>query len=234
MADSRQLALIHAEIDGELDAQQRAGLGRRVLADPETRELREDLRRLCAALDTFEQVEPPPQLQERIFRALPPLATTPSRARAGSPSWSSASHWRYAALLAGVLAGGALVYQVLDGPGPASTEIAGTMAARRAFVTLETVRLPNGPVTGRVSLYRDTGGLGLEFDLAADEPVDALITSSGQTLRVNGLRRPDGPEAAPTRVALPATGTDGQKVDVAFLKRGREVGRVTLKAPSER
>ena len=121
MADSGRLELIHAEIDGELDGRQNAELARCLLADPEVRVLREDLRRLCAALDALEDVDPPPQLRQSIVDALP--QSTPSRAR----SWWSAPRLRYAALIAGVLAAGTVVYETLDGPRPATSDVAGTI-----------------------------------------------------------------------------------------------------------
>lgn len=63
MVDPGRLALIHEEIDGELDAAGRAELARWLLADPEGHALRDDLRRLCTALDSVPAVEPPAQLR---------------------------------------------------------------------------------------------------------------------------------------------------------------------------
>jgi hypothetical protein len=226
MADSGHLALIHAEIDGELDTRQRGELARWLLADREAKALREDLRRLCTALDALEDVDPPQQLLQSILDALP--QSTPSRAR----SWWSAPRLRYAALIAGVLAAGTVVYETVDGPRPATSDVAGTMAAAGAPTTVDTVRLGNGVVSGRVSLYRDSAGLGLKFELVASAPVDVLVASDGHTLRVNGLGM--GPGGPRTAVALPGFGMGGQAVDVTFLMAGREVGRATLRAPKDR
>lgn len=225
MADTPHLALIHAEIDGELDARERSELARLLLAEPQTRAVREDLRRVSAALDVLPDVEPPAQLRAGILAALPP--STVSRARSG---WS-APRWRYAALVAGVLGAGAVVFGTLNGTRPATTETAGTMAAARAPVTLDTVRLGAGPVGGRVSLYRDAGGLGVAFELISSGPVDVLITSGGRTLEVNGL---GGTGAAVQRtVALVGSpSTVGPEVGLTFLMSGREVGRATLTVPA--
>jgi hypothetical protein len=227
MADGGRLALIHAEIDGELDGQQRAELARALLADPEIQVLREDLRRVCAALDALEELDPPQQLRESILDALP--QTTPSRAR----SWWSAPRLRYAALLAGMLAVGTIVYETVEGLRPATTDVAGTMAAAGAPATLDTVRLGNGVVAGRVSLYRDRAGLGLEFELVASAPVDVLVASEGRTLRVNALGVRDAPGGPRTTVALPGFGRSGEAVDVTFLMAGREVGHATLRLPKD-
>jgi hypothetical protein len=219
--------LIHAEIDGELDGQQRGELARYLLADAEARALREDLRRLCTALDALEDVDPPQQLRQSILDELP--QSTPSRAW----SWWSAPRLRYAALIAGVLAVGTIVYETVDGRRPATSDVAGTMAAADAPTTVDTVRLGNGPVSGRVSLYRNSAGLGLKFELVASAPVDVLIASDGHTLRVNGVSRRDGPGGPRTAVALPGFGMGGEAVDVTFLMAGREVGRATLRAPKD-
>jgi hypothetical protein len=228
MVDSGRLALIHAEIDGELDGRQRAELARALLADPEVQALREDLRRVCAALDALEDIEPPRELRQSIFDALP--QSTPSPAR----SWWSAPRLRYAALIAGVLAMGAILYETVEGLRPATSDVAGTMAAAGAPTTLDAVRLGNGVVSGRVSLYRDHTGLGLQFELVASAPVDALVTSDGHTLRVNGLGVRDAPGGPRTTVALPGFGRSGEAVDVTFLMAGREVGRATLRPPNDR
>jgi hypothetical protein len=228
MADSGRLALIHAEIDGELDGPQRAELARTLLADPEAQALREDLRRVCAALDALEEVDPPQQLRQSILDALP--QSTPSRA----PPWWSAPRLRYAALIAGVLAAGTIVYETLDGPRPATSDVAGTIATADTPTTVDTVRLGNGAVAGRVSLYRDRAGLGLEFELVASAPVDVLVASDGRTLGVNGLGVRDAPGGPRTTVALPGFGRSAEAVDVTFLMAGHEVGRATLRAPKDR
>lgn len=227
MAEPDYVALVHAEIDGELDPGQRAALARRLLADTEARALREDLLLLRKMLDSIGEVEPPARLRATVLQSLPPLSSPRSSLR-----WP-AQPWRYAALIAGMLVAATLVYETVDGPRPGSAEVAGTIAAKRASATLDVVTLGSGPVTGRVSLYRDAGGLGLAFELAASEPVDVLIAGDGRTLRVDGLGRPGSAEPK-TRVALPGFGTDGTgTVNLTFLVSGREVGHATLTAPRD-
>ncbi len=229
MADTEQLALIHAEIDDELSAHERSELARRLLADPEVRALREDLRKLCSALDAVQHVDPPTQLRAEILNALPPLARFPTRS-----AWALTPRWRYAALVAGLLAGGAVVFETLQGPGPAITEVAGTMAASRAPTTLDSVRLEDGPVTGRVSLYRDAAGVGVAFELFATHPVDALINGAGPTLRVNDVGRTAGPAGSATEVPLTSLGGGQRVLTVTFLMAGHPVGSATLHAPTGR
>jgi hypothetical protein len=229
MTEQGYVALVHAEIDGELDGRQRGELARHLLANPEARALREDLLRLRRALDAIEDVEPPAQLGANILRALPVPTTSAKRFAWPAPGW------RYAALVAGVLVGAAVVYETVDGPGPGSTELAGTIATSRAPVTLDTVHLDAGAIAGRVSLYRDAGGLALAFELHSSAPVDVLITSGGHTLRVNGVGRQGSAGEQGTAIALPGSGaTAGHAVELTFLMSGREVGHATLRVPESR
>jgi hypothetical protein len=224
MTDPGYIELIHAEIDGELDAQQRAELARRLLANPEARAQRDDLQRLCKSLEALEAAEPPPQLLESVLAALPHSA--PGSAR----SWWADPRWRYAAMFAGVLVAAAVVFETVDRTRNPGSEAAGTMATHLRG-PVDSVRLGNGPVLGQVSLYRDGAGLSLGLELVASAPVDVLIASGGHTLRVNGLGRPEGSGMRPTAVPLPGFGTSGQTVSVTFLMAGRQVGVATLGVP---
>jgi anti-sigma factor RsiW len=227
MTDQPYIALIHAEIDGELDAAQRADLARCLLADPQARVLREDLRRLAALLDGMKAVEPPAELQERIFAALPQSAI--KRPRLLSPAW------RLAAVLAGVVAAGAVVFEAVRAPTPSSGDLSGTIAAQTATM-VDTVSVGEEAVSGRVSLYRDRAQLALKFELVTGSPVDVLVASGGHTVRVNGLKGPDKSGTSPgTLVRLPpGFQLNGEPVDLTFLMGGRAVGKATLRASAGR
>jgi len=223
MTDAGLLALIHAEIDGELDALQRAELARRLLADPAARALRDELHRLCAQLDGVEAVEPPAELSARILRALPSAATPPSVFR------RPAQRWRYVALAACLVAATVLVLQAVRGPNPASTDLAGTIAANRSRLMLDTTRVEGGPVVGRVSLYREPPGLSVTFQLRTAVPVDVLVAQDGHTLRVQ-VGPTAGAEPSARSVALPGFGDGGSRtLDLTFLASGHEVGRAALR-----
>lgn len=226
--DAELLALIHAEIEGELDARQRSELARRLLADPDARALRDDLRRVCTALDAVQDVQPPAQLLTGVLNGLPAPAARPARSEWLAP------RWRYAALFAGLLAGGAVVFETLQGPGPAITEVAGTMAAPRAPTTIDSVRLGEGPVTGRVSLYRDAARTGVAFELVAAHPVDALLTGAGPALRVTDIARSADRPGPTAEVPLTASETGSRVITVTLLIDGHPVGSATLHEPSGR
>ena len=222
MAEPADIALIHAEIDGELSDHQRAELARHVLADPKFRALREDLRRVCTALESVEAVEPPEELHAAILAALPQSMPTVARHR-----WGDA-RWRYAALIAGALATGALVFAVVDGQGPATTEASGTLTGPRPATIMDAVQLPDGAVRGRVRLTREGSELGLAFELVASAPVDVLVEAEGRRLKIESVG------GAPQTVSLPGFRTTGPAVNLTFLIAGEEVGRATLRTAAGR
>jgi len=228
MSVDRYTELIHAEIDGELDAQQRAELSRYLLADPDVRALRDDLRRLCAALDETVQSEPPPDLQDRILAALP-VAQTARAERRVNPV-----NWRHAAAAACLVAVGAVIFYSLRGQAPPATDVAGTMAASGDVVTLDTVDIRESSLSGRVSLVRDSAQLGVRFELTAPAPVDALIARGGHTLRVTDVGGATGPGGTGMTVTLPGVAQSAEQVSLTFLVDGRQVGSAVLRAPESR
>jgi hypothetical protein len=232
MSEPDYLPLIHAEIDGELDGPQRGELARRLLTDSDVRAVRDELRRVCTALDAMPQVEPPPELRESILTALPrPMAVLPPPAARPLQSWSFDRRWRYAAVIAGVLAAGTTLFVKVEGLRPSTNDTAGTMAAAQAVATLDTVTFANGPLGGRVSLSRGASGLSLRFELVTSAPVDVVVASDGHSLRFNGLGGPGAAGETGTTVALPGFAMAGQPVNLTFLMSGHEVGHATLTAP---
>jgi anti-sigma factor RsiW len=225
MANLTQIALIQAEIDGELTDQQRAELSSHLLADPAVRAMREQMRRLCQALDHIPQVEPPKSLRSDVLAALPQMQVR----RSVRP----ALQWRYAAVLAGVLLTGTVVFRIMDfGQGPSANDMAGTLTARRAAVSVDVVQLSPGIVSGQVSLLRDGADLSVALQLAAHDPLDVLVESEGRSTRLNGLVSQPQQGTKPATVTLPRVGSSGQPVYVTISMGEQEVARAVLREPS--
>lgn len=232
MTELPYLDLINAEIDGELDEHQRAALAGHLLGDTEARALRDGLRNMCTALDGIAAVEPPPLLRTNILAALPPMRAKPHTVRRFD-RWASPA-WRYAAMFAGALLIGAVVYEAGDRRGPDVREVAGTMAGSgaRPLVVLDTVQLDLGPARGKASLYRAGAGVGLELDLVSSAAVDVLVASGEQIQRISGVGGPDNPGARRTTVVLPGALKHGETVDLTFLAAGRQIGTARLSIPA--
>ena len=225
MTDDERMALIHAELDGDLSSQQRADLARLLLVDPQLRALRDELKGLCNRLDAIGQVEPPPQLRDSILNRLRSVPVAPTYRKA------SLGRWRLAAMVAGLLMAGTIVYETVQGPAPGSKETAGTMAAD-APTTVDSVVVGGGPVTGHATLYRDKSGLAVGLEVSATEPVDVLIATGGRTFRINGLGRSSPSGSARRTIALPGVKMQGQAIELSFQIDERTVSHATLRAPS--
>lgn len=228
MTDDDRLALIHAELDGELSSEQRAALARLLLADPQARAFRDDLQGLGTRLGALGQVEPPPQLKDSVLNRLP---SAPVAVPVGSYRSASFGRWRLAAMAAGVLAAGAIVYETVQGPAPASRETAGTLAAD-ASATVDSVIVGGGSVTGRATLYRDKNGLSVGLEVSTPQPVDVLVATGTSSFRINGLGAANSAANTRRTLALPGVGMQGEQIEVSFLIGERVVGRATLRAPS--
>ena len=225
MTDDERMALIHAELDGDLSSQQRADLARLLLVDPQLRALRDELKGLCNRLDAIGQVEPPPQLRDSILNRLPSVPVAPTYRKA------SLGRWRLAAMVAGLLMAGTIVYETVQGPAPGSKETAGTMAAD-APTTVDSVALGGGSLTGRATLYRDKNGLALGLEVSNGGPVDVIVATAGYSFRINGLGRPEPAGHAHRTVALPGVKMQGQEIELSFLVGERTLSRATLRAPA--
>jgi hypothetical protein len=226
MTDEQRMALIQAELDGELEGTQRADLARLLLAEPQTRALRDQMQGVCSRLDAVGQVEPPAQLRDSILQRLPSAPVT----KVYRPSFA---RWRLAALVAGLLTATTIVYETVQGPAPGSRETAGTMAAD-VPITVDSVALDGGGVTGRATLYRDKTGLGIGLEVSAAEPVDVLIATGSHSFRINGLGSPSPAGSRHQTVALRGVPMQGQDIELSFLIGERTVDRATLHAPSGR
>ena len=120
MIEERYLELIHAELDGELTAEQRAELSRLLLANPEARAFRDQLNRLFGELAKLEDVAPPSDLSASVLGALRiPAGPEPSHIR--GRAWYAAPAFRYAAVFVGGLLASALLFGsgARHGAGPA-------------------------------------------------------------------------------------------------------------------
>jgi anti-sigma factor RsiW len=175
--------LIHAELDDRLADQQRAELSRYLLENADARQLRDDLRRLNAALAQIEPVEPPAGLQESIVQAVR-FRVPVNRPQ---PAWLSSAGFRYAAAFVGGALVTTLAFQIglshrsaLD---PA--DLTGTMTSPPHAAT---VPLQQG--RGSATVRETASGLVLEYDLTAGDPVRIVTRVTGAPGADKSVARP--------------------------------------------
>jgi hypothetical protein len=224
VAATEPTALIHAELDDELSSAQRAELARLLLAEPQLRALRDELESVCNRLGALGQVPPPMELKNLILERLPPPVVGTAYRR------PSLTHWRIAALLAGLLTAATIVYESVQGPTPGDRETAGTLLGD-ASTTLDSASVRGGPLTARAILYRDKMGLSIGLEISAVQPVDVVITTGERSMRINGLGA-SGAAAEDKRTIALGAQPQGQSVELSFLIGERTVSQVTLHAKS--
>ena len=199
--DERQIELIQADVDGELAGADRAELSACLLANPQARELRDDLRAVCSALDAVQPDEAPEGLLDQILAALPSEAARSARVTGpwilGRSFASSPTRLRYAAVFAGGLLVSALAFHFsASGSGDASVdELVGTMTrvapdaidphAGASFVAKATIELPN--VTGAVSLHGTPAAPVIGVSVLARADVQVIARLEDQEIRFSGF-----------------------------------------------
>lgn len=236
MIEQKYTELIQADVDGELPEQNRAELSRYLLANPEALALRDELRRLCSALDRLPAADPPQGLKGAILAAVP----LPAPGTASAPvrsNWVRFPILRVAAAFAGGMLVSAIAFQL--GPdqqaGLDVSGIAGTMASQdpvAGSAPVDTVRVSLEQATGTVSLFRSPTIRVVEFDLAVQQPLEVVVVHDGQQVQFSELGQTGGKQHY--ALVLEGAGQAGAAIDLRFLASGTEVHRDVLQVPAPR
>lgn len=208
--DPRTLELIHAELDGELDAIARGELERRLESDPLARIQRDQLQRMAATLASLPVVEPPAGLRQR-WHGPRPVA---SAAVSTSPVARIHSHRRWLRPAIGLAAGLLAVAVALQWGGISGIEqdtrnMVGTLGGSPAAGSQE-VALSAAGLSGSVALNPASAGWDLVFKLDSAGPVAVSATYDPSALRLTGYER-DGSagqpvSASPGKIAFASDG----------------------------
>jgi hypothetical protein len=233
--DEKYIELIQADVDGELPEQQRPELSRLLLANPEARALRDDLKSLCGVLDQMPREEPPPGLRDGILAAVPASSGPSVPRRSWIAPWSGPAALRYAAMFAGGLFVGGLAFEAiqerhasLDASDVAGTMVSGNPATRSAPV--DSVRVALDQVDGTVRLFTSSTLRVVEFDLNFRAPVDIVVIHDGEQARFSGSAPSTGGSAGRYALVLDGPGHPGQPIEVEFVAGGHVIHRDALRA----
>ena len=165
MERARLESLIHAQLDGELPAAERAELARALLQDADARRLHDDLARVDRLLREVPVADPPRGLREAIL-----AGTARTTAAAGNAARrASGSAYRIAAAFLGGLLIVGLAYVVSDVRGPAS-ELQGSLGAAGTSVSIT-----SEGVAVEASLRRDGDTQRLEIRATAPRPCEVAV-----------------------------------------------------------
>jgi anti-sigma factor RsiW len=200
---NRLEAMIQADLDGELNAAERAELARLLLQDPEARRLHEEFWRMDRMLRDVPRAEPPHGLRAAIHAGSVDSVRRgePRRAQGAQPFWRLA-----AVVVAGLLVAG-VSYLLLDAGAPGSdlqgslgradsVESVGRIAAQdRLSLRAEGVEVD-------ATLSRNGERLSLELDLTTNIPCEVVARIDPATTAFLGSRGDSEPNVANGQVVV--------------------------------
>ena len=214
--DEKYTALINADIDGDIQADEQAELASFLAESEAGRALQAELRGLCSTLDGEEMLDPPPHMKHVVMNSLrntPPATESPGFLQ----SIFAVPALRYAATFAaGVVMAIAIVDsgQVQQGAFNDVTGLVGTMSDVSGFAPrVDSTVIHKADVAGTVTLRRADPILIIDFDLSTKGPIDIVASYDDKTVWFNGFAQ------------LESTGTsisaDGGQVKIQFEGKRR-------------
>jgi hypothetical protein len=219
MLDEPDIELIQADIDGELEAGQRAELSRLLLASPEARALHDDLRQLTRMFSEMPRHEPPPELKSAVLESIQWRVSD----RPAIATWRTTAP-RIAAAVAGAALLAATLYH-LGQPFGADVDrsgLSGTMASPTGAHP-PTLALDLEGVTGTVRVRGPVAARTIEFDLASAAPVE-VVTIAGGVERRYRLETSNGRIHESFRLK----GAPADDVKLEFYAAGTRLGEARL------
>ena len=244
MTDPRLLALLHAELDGDLDAAGRAELASHLATDPELARLRAELAAVDAGLAALPAVEPPALVLADILAGLPPVrretvvvalrapAAVPTTLPSVAPVTVIRSRrmvrvWAYAASLFAVMGAGVLLQQSGLLTAELAGEAAGTLVQPGAPAELlDSVPLEFTGISGRAQAFRDEG-VRLDIELANAEDLRVVVLGGGTEQTLAAPRHTDG-ASQQLHLKLSAAAIAAGRVNLRLEAQGRVVGEASL------
>ena len=243
MTDPRLLALLHAELDGDLDAAGQAELASHLATDPELARLRAELAAVDVGLAALPAVEPPAVVLADILAGLPPVrresVVVPLRAPAAAPTSAPLAAptvlrsrrvvrvWAYAASLIAMVGAGVLLQQSGLLTAELAGEAAGTLVHPGAPAELlDSVPLEFPGISGRAQAFRDEG-VRLDIELANAEDLRVVVLGGGTEQALAAPRQANGARQQ-LQLKLPAAAIAAGRVNLRLEAQGRVVGEASL------
>ena len=183
-------ALLWAQIDGTIEPRELAELEAHLAEHPQPREIERQITAIAEGLDNLRQVQPPPELRERIDGALanasPPTAHSTSTHQTNSaPVWSA----RWLPLAASLVIGVAVGYLLHPDTGVSidRTGVTGSMLTPAAQPEAAPVEIRLDAGAGSVSASRSGADVVVDVTLTTEIDLGVTLASAGGTVRFAGL-----------------------------------------------
>lgn len=192
MNDDRYIALLNAEIDGELSETERHELDACLEENSEARVYQAALRGFATVMNSVPEKMPAPSLRQKIIDQVElPARRVFRRRNAGRPLPRGAEF--SLAFAAGVLlAVGVYQFVPIQYPAKDFAGMVGTIVGSEDLADAlpdDTLALESDEVTAMVSMRHDGDVYEVEFDLVSDGPIDVEADLAGAGLEFGGFAR---------------------------------------------
>jgi len=187
--DEKYTALMNADIDGDIQADEKAELEAFLAESEAGRALQDELRSLCSTLDAEDMIDTPPHLRHVVMNALP----APGPAAESPGFWQSlfaVPALRYTATFAaGVILAVAIVDsgQIQQSAFNEVTSLVGTMSDASDIAPVASTVINKAAVAGTITLRRADPILIIDFDLSTNGPIDIVATYDDKSVWFNGF-----------------------------------------------
>jgi len=187
--DEKYTELINAEIDGEIQPDEKAELEAFLAESEAGRALQEELRKLCGTLDAADLLDPPQHLRHVVMNSIPtptPVAESPGFFQ----SLFAVPAMRYAATFAaGVVMTFVIVdsAQIQEGALDDVATLVGTISDVGDIPGIASTVIHKADVAGSVTLRRADAILIIDFDLSTKGPIDVIASYEDKTVWFNGF-----------------------------------------------
>jgi hypothetical protein len=205
MIDPEIIELMNMDLDGALSPSESAELRRRIASDPEAEKYFESLRATVTTVDACEEREPPAHIEERILAAVPfgryPAGSTRKGLAARLEQWFFSPRLRYAAVFAGGLAFGIIVYAAISYDNGRSDDMLdnsdywGTMRHINdadGFKQTDVLGVDLDGVRGQVSLHESEAILLADVALESSGEIEWVLEYDAKGVSFDGYRCFDG------------------------------------------
>lgn len=188
--DEKYTALINADIDGDIPADEQAELAAFLAESEAGQALQAELRDLCSTLDGEEMLDPPPHMKHVVMNSLPKAPAETESPGFLRPLFAVPA-LRYAATFAaGVVMAIAIVDsgQVQQGAFNDVTGLVGTMSDVSDLApSVDSTIIHKADVAGTITLRRADPILIIDFDLSTKGPIDIVASYDDKSVWFNGF-----------------------------------------------
>jgi hypothetical protein len=213
--------LINRDVDGDLSPSERRTLTQALRRNASARKLYADIKALGTALSSVRQVEPPPNLGNRIRADIRSRVSTPHARRTWMTSLAAfmqtPSMVRYGTVFAGGLVTGAFLFLLLIHPQPAPS-VSGDAATGALLTHSEVFNVELQGAKGTLTTIQTETGKELTFSLACGSSTTTKLTYDPSRVKLENVREVQsaGGPVVVNEGVVQMTGTGSQRCSLSF------------------